>query len=220
MHRLMRVLMILGLSSPLVAHAATSAAPRHGAANAAAARPASAPALAIATFAGGCFWCMETAFEGKPGVKSVVSGYTSGFKLNPTYEEVSSGGTGHAESIQITYDPRVTSYTKLLDIFWHNIDPTQGDGQFCDHGPQYRSGIYYANEEQKRAAEASKRAIAAQLRKPIVTEIVIATTFYPAEDYHQDYWKKNPVRYWSYRTGCGRDARLKQIWGKAPETAH
>ena len=178
------------------------------------------PALATATFAGGCFWCIETAFEGKRGVKSVVSGYTSGFKLAPTYEEVSSGSTGHTEAIQITYDPRAISYAKLLDIFWHNVDPTQSDGQFCDHGTQYRSGIYYADEAQKLASEASKRAIAAKLQKAIVTEIVIATRFHPAEDYHQDFWKKNPVRYWRYRKGCGRDARLEQLWGKARNSAH
>ncbi len=208
---LSHALVLMVLASPIPALASSSA-------------PATAKAatakLATATFAGGCFWCVETAFEGKPGVKSVVSGYTSGFKLDPTYEEVSSGSTGHAESVQITYDPRKISYANLLDIFWHNIDPTQGDGQFCDHGTQYRSGIYYADEAQKIAAEASKRAIAEKLQRPVVTEIVIATRFYPAEDYHQDFWKKSPVRYWSYRKGCGRDARLKELWGKAPDTAH
>ena len=210
------VLLILASPIPALASSKTPATEKM-----AAAAPGSTPAkLATATFAGGCFWCVETAFEGKPGVKSVVSGYTSGFKLDPTYEEVSSGSTGHAESVQITYDPRAISYAKLLDIFWHNIDPTQGDGQFCDHGTQYRSGIYYADEAQKLLAEASKRAIAAKLQKPIVTAIVVATRFYPAEDYHQDFWKKSPVRYWSYRKGCGRDARLKQLWGKAPDTAH
>ena len=221
---LMRAVMLIVLASPTVALAEASATPAAATpamANEALAKPASpVPATATAIFAGGCFWCVETAFEGKPGVKSVVSGFTSGVKPNPTYEEVSSGGTGHAESVQITYDPRVVSYAKLLDIFWHNIDPTQSNGQFCDHGTQYRSGIYFAGADQKLAAEASKRTIAAQLKKPVVTEIVAATTFYPAEEYHQDFWKKNPVRYWSYRTGCGRDARLKQIWGKAPESAH
>ena len=190
-----------------------------GTAPAANSKPA-APALGTATFAGGCFWCMETAFEGKPGVKTVLSGYTGGFKDNPTYEEVSSGGTGHAESVQVTYDPRVTSDAKLLDIYWHNIDPTQADGQFCDHGNQYRSAIFYGSEAEKLAAEASRRTVAAQLKKPVVTQIVAATRFYPAEDYHQDFYKKNPLRYRTYRLGCGRDARLKQLWGKLPETAH
>ncbi len=211
---LTRALVLLVLAVPTWALASP---PSPAAAKSVAATPA---ARATATFAGGCFWCIETAFEGKRGVKSVVSGYTSGFKLDPTYEEVSSGGTGHAEAIQITYDPRAISYTALLDIFWRNIDPTQGDGQFCDKGTQYRSGIYYANDGQKLAAEASKRAIAARLGKPVVTEIVVATRFYPAEDYHQDFWKKDPVRYWGYRMGCGRDARLKELWGKAPNTAH
>src|SRR5438876_1327705 len=190
-----------------------------GTAPAANSKPA-APALGTATFAGGCFWCMETAFEGKPGVKTVISGYTGGFKDNPTYEEVSSGGTGHAESVQVTYDPRVTTYAKLLDIYWHNIDPTQADGQFCDHGNQYRSAIFYGSEAEKLAAEASRRTVAAQLKKPVVTQIVAATRFYPAEDYHQDFDQKNPLRYRTYRLGCGRDARLKQLWGKLPETAH
>ena len=214
MKALTHALVLLVLAVPTCALAA---APSPATAKSVAAKPA---ARATATFAGGCFWCIETAFEGKAGVKSVVSGYTSGSKLDPTYEEVSSGGTGHTEAIQITYDPRAISYTALLDIFWRNIDPTQGDGQFCDKGTQYRSGIYYANDAQKLAAETSKRAIAARLGKPVVTEIVVATKFYPAEDYHQDFWKKDPVRYWSYRKGCGRDARLKQLWGKAPETAH
>ena len=178
------------------------------------------PSLRVATFAGGCFWCMETAFEGKPGVKSVISGYTGGHKLDPTYEEVSSGTTGHAESVQVTYDPRVTSYPKLLDIFWHNIDPTQADGQFCDHGNQYRSAIFYGGEAEKLAGESSARAVAVQLKKPVVTQIVAATRFYPAEEYHQDFYKKDPIRYRTYRLGCGRDARLKKLWGKVPETAH
>src|SRR5437870_857235 len=161
--------------------------------------PPAAPALATATFAGGCFWCTETAFEGKPGVKAVISGYTGGFKDSPTYEEVSSGTTGHAESVQVHYDPRVTSYAKLLDIYWHNVDPTQADGQFCDHGTQYRSAIFYGSEAEKLAAEASKRSVAAQLKKPVVTQVVAATRFYPAEEYHQDFYKKDPLRYRTYR---------------------
>jgi len=199
------------VSSVLLASAVSASAP---------ATPPPSPSLRVATFAGGCFWCMETAFEGKPGVKSVISGYTGGQKLDPTYEEVSSGTTGHAESVQVTYDPRVTSYAKLLDIFWHNIDPTQADGQFCDHGNQYRSAIFYGSDAEKLAAESSARAVIAQLKKPVVTQIVLATRFYPAEEYHQDFYKKDPIRYRTYRLGCGRDARLKKLWGKAPETAH
>jgi peptide-methionine (S)-S-oxide reductase len=171
---------------------------------------------ATAIFAGGCFWCEETAFEGLPGVISVVSGYTGGQKKNPTYEEVSAGGTGHAESVQVTYDPGKTSYEKLLDVFWHNVDPFQKDAQFCDHGTQYRSAIFYQGDAQKKAAEESRRKLEEQPRfkGKIVTQIVAASTFYPAEEYHQDFYKKNPVRYHEYRAGCGRDARLKEIWGE------
>ncbi len=174
------------------------------------------PGLEKATFAGGCFWCMEPAFDKLQGVKSVISGYTGGHKPNPTYEEVSSGTTGHAESVEITYDPAVISYSKLLDVFWHNIDPTVKDRQFCDAGSQYRSAIFYHNEEQKRLAEASKKALEQSKRfpGPIYTEIVAATTFYPAEEYHQKYYQKNPIRYKYYRYSCGRDQRLKDLWGK------
>ncbi len=176
---------------------------------------ASGPDLEKATFAGGCFWCMEPAFDKLPGVKAVVSGYTGGHKLNPTYEEVSSGTTGHTESVEITYDPAVISYSKLLDVFWHNIDPTVKDRQFCDVGSQYRSAIFYHSEEQKRLAEASKKAIEQSKRftGPVYTEIVPATTFYPAEEYHQKYYQKNPIRYKYYRYSCGRDQRLKELWG-------
>jgi peptide-methionine (S)-S-oxide reductase len=180
-----------------------------------AAQPAGDRASAI--FAGGCFWCEETAFEGVPGVISVISGYIGGEKKNPTYEEVSAGGTGHAESVEVVYDPKRITYAKLLDIFWHNVDPFQANGQFCDHGTQYRSAIFFRDEAQKREAEASKQKLEAdpKFRGKIVTQIVPASTFYPAEEYHQDYYKKNPVRYHMYRTGCGRDARLKAIWGAA-----
>ena len=176
-------------------------------------------ALQTATFAGGCFWCVETDFEQRPGIVSVVSGFTGGQKLNPTYEEVSAGGTGHAESVEITFDPSKITYAKLLDIFWHSIDPTQANGQFCDHGNQYRSAIFYHDETQHRLADQSKRDIEASkiLKKPIVTQIVAATKFYPAEEYHQDFWKKDPVRYTSYREGCGRDKRLVEVWGKLAE---
>lgn len=178
--------------------------------------PAAAPHFELATFAGGCFWCMETQFEGIPGVLSVVSGYTGGHKLNPTYEEVGTGSTGHFESIEIRFDPRRVSYEKLLDVFWHSIDPTQADGQFCDIGTEYASVIFYHGEVQRRLAEESKRRIEASgvLHKPIVTPIEAAKVFYPAEEYHQDFWKKNPVRYHGYRFACGRDRRLAQLWGK------
>jgi len=172
--------------------------------------------LEKATFAGGCFWCMEPAFDKLPGVRSVTSGYTGGQKLNPTYEEVSSGTTGHAESIEISYDPAVISYSKLLDVFWRNVDPTVKDRQFCDSGSQYRSAIFYHGEDQKRLAEASKKALEQSKRfpGPIYTEIVAAMMFYPAEEYHQKYYQKNPIRYKYYRYGCGRDQRLKELWGK------
>jgi peptide-methionine (S)-S-oxide reductase len=169
---------------------------------------------AEATFAGGCFWCMEPPFESLPGVLSVTSGYTGGAKANPTYEEVSDGGTGHAEAVEIVYDPAKVSYEKLLDVFWHNIDPTVADRQFCDVGSQYRSAILVHDEAQRKAAEASLAAVQKQLGKPVKTQIVDAGPFYAAEDYHQDYATKNPVRYRYYRWGCGRDARLTEIWGK------
>jgi len=169
----------------------------------------------VATFAMGCFWCGETQFESQPGVRSVVSGYTGGREERPTYEQVSSGATGHYESIQVTFDPKRTSYAKLLDLFWHGVDPTQADGQFCDHGRQYRSAVFVHDAAQRRLAEESRRAITASgvLKKPIVTEILPAGRFWPAEEYHQDFWKKDPVRYRSYRLGCGRDRRLAELWG-------
>jgi len=171
----------------------------------------------VATFAGGCFWCMEAPFDKLPGVISVTVGYTGGHVKNPTYEQVSAGGTGHAESVQIVYDPGKISYEKLLDIFWHNIDPTVKDRQFCDIGSQYRSAIFYHNEEQKVLARKSKEALekTKPFKGPIVTEITAASEFYPAEEYHQHYYKKNPIRYKYYRYGCGRDQRLEQLWGKA-----
>ena len=174
--------------------------------------------LEKATFAGGCFWCMEPPYDGLEGVVSVTAGYTGGTKKNPTYEEVSSGSTGHAESIEIVYDPTKISYARLVYIFWHNIDPTVKDRQFCDVGHQYRTAVFYHSEEQKRVAEESKRALEASKRfpGPIYTEIVPAGQFYPAEEYHQKYYKKNPVRYKFYRWNCGRDQRLKEIWGESP----
>jgi peptide-methionine (S)-S-oxide reductase len=172
--------------------------------------------LATATFAGGCFWCMEPPFDKLDGVVATTSGYTGGQTVNPTYEQVSAGGTGHAESVQVAYDPAKVSYETLLDVFWHNIDPLTANAQFCDHGTQYRSAIFYGNEEERRLAEASKAALEQSGRfkgRPIVTEIVPASTFYPAEEYHQDYYLKNPVRYHYYRYRCGRDQRLQELWG-------
>jgi peptide-methionine (S)-S-oxide reductase len=173
------------------------------------------PGDAVATFAGGCFWCMESDFDKVPGVVATISGYTGGRVTNPTYEQVSSGTTGHAESVEVVYDPKKVTYEKLLDVFWHNVDPTVKDRQFCDTGNQYRTAIFYHDEAQRRAAEASKAALekTKPFKEPIVTEIVMAGAFYPAEEYHQDFYRKNPVRYQLYRSGCGRDARLKQLWG-------
>jgi peptide-methionine (S)-S-oxide reductase len=170
---------------------------------------------AKATFAGGCFWCMEPPYDDLDGVISTISGYTGGTKKNPTYEEVSAGTTGHAEAVQITYDPTKISYEKLLDVFWRNIDPFTANAQFCDSGSQYRSAIFYHDEAQKNLAEASKRLLQSRFKQPIVTEVVRATEFYPAEDYHQDYYKKNPIRYKIYRYGCGRDQRLQTLWGNS-----
>jgi peptide-methionine (S)-S-oxide reductase len=171
---------------------------------------------AKATFAGGCFWCMEEAYEAIPGVISAVSGYMGGKSKNPTYESVSTGSTGHAEVVQVEYDPAKVSYQKLLDTFWINIDPTQRDGQFCDNGSQYRSAIFYHDDAQKKAAEASKAQV--EKTKPfkagIVTELAPAGEFTRAEEYHQDYYKKNPVRYKLYKSGCGREARLRSLWGE------
>jgi peptide-methionine (S)-S-oxide reductase len=177
-----------------------------------------APGLAKATFAGGCFWCMEPPFDRIAGVVSTTSGYIGGRTRNPTYAHVSSGGTGHAEAVEVVYDPQQVSYERLLEIFWHNVDPLDAGGQFCDRGSQYRTGIFFHDDEQKRLAEASKAKLQASGRfdRPIVTEVVAATTFYPAEEYHQDYYTKNPVRYKFYRYNCGRDRRLEQLWGKAP----
>jgi len=173
------------------------------------------PMTAVATFAGGCFWCMEPPYDKLPGVISTTSGYMGGSLRNPTYEEVSSGTTGHAEVVQVLYDPSKVSYGKLVEVFWVNVDPTVKDRQFCDAGSQYRTAIFVHSPEQRKVAEASKAALekSKPFKDPIVTPIVDAGEFWPAEDYHQDYYRKNPVRYTYYRTGCGRDARLKQLWG-------
>jgi peptide-methionine (S)-S-oxide reductase len=180
-----------------------------------AAPPTVPPGHAVATFAGGCFWCMEPPYDKLPGVSATISGYIGGHKDNPTYEQVSSGGTGHTEAVQVIYDPKKVSYEKLLEVFWVNVDPTVKDRQFCDVGSQYRTGIFVHDEAQRKAAEASRAAIekSKPFREPIVTPVEKAGRFYPAEDYHQDYYRKNPVRYKFYRTGCGRDARLRELWG-------
>jgi peptide-methionine (S)-S-oxide reductase len=173
------------------------------------------PQLKKATFAGGCFWCMEAPFDKLPGVSGVTVGYTGGKKTNPTYQEVSSGGTGHAEAVELSYDPAKITYEKLLDVFWHNVDPLTPNAQFCDHGTQYRTAIFYHDDEQKRLADASKETLtkSGRFARPIVTEIAAAATFWPAEDYHQHYYVTNPVRYKFYRYNCGRDQRLEQLWG-------
>ena len=177
------------------------------------------PGKAIATFAGGCFWCMEPPYDKLDGVISTTSGYMGGKTRNPTYSEVSSGSTGHTEVVQIVYDPAKVSYEKLLDVYWRNVDPTVTDRQFCDIGSQYRTTIFVHSEEQRKAAEKSKADLAKSkpFKDAIVTPIVAAAEFWPAEEYHQDYYTKNPVRYTYYRTGCGRDARLKALWGEAPK---
>jgi len=170
---------------------------------------------AKATFAGGCFWCVEADFDKVPGVLSTTSGYTGGSVANPTYEQVSSKRTGHAEAVEVVYDPSQVSYEKLVEHYWRTIDPTTKDAQFCDHGSPYRTAIFANDAAQLKAAKASLDALqkSKPFKDPIVTEIVLAGPFYKAEDYHQDYYKKNPVRYQYYRAACGRDARLKQLWG-------
>jgi peptide-methionine (S)-S-oxide reductase len=176
------------------------------------------PGLARATFAGGCFWCMEAPFERLKGVKEVISGYTGGDTVDPTYEEVSSGGTGHRESVQVIYDPEQVTYGQLLDVFWHNVDPTTPNRQFCDVGEQYASAIFVHDDEQKRLALASREQVerTKPFKSAVVTPVLDAGVFYKAEAYHQDYYKKNPVKYRFYRWNCGRDQRLKQLWGAAP----
>jgi peptide-methionine (S)-S-oxide reductase len=180
-----------------------------------ASRAAPADTLEVATFAGGCFWCMEEAFDEVPGVVSTTSGYTGGRVEHPTYEQVSSGNTGHIESVQVIFDPKVVSYSRLLQTFWRNVDPTDDGGQFCDRGSQYVSVIFVRNERQRTLAEASKRELEASRSFPIVTPIRPATTFWPAEEYHQDYYEKNSVRYRFYKFNCGRKARLEAVWSEA-----
>jgi peptide-methionine (S)-S-oxide reductase len=177
--------------------------------------------LGMATFAAGCFWCVEPPFDIIPGVVSTTSGFTGGDVLNPTYDDVSAGGTGHTEAVQIVYDSTRVSYAELLDVFWRNVDPLTPNRQFCDVGSQYRSAIFYHGEQQRRLAEASLRALeqSGRFDQPIVTELVPASAFYRAEEYHQDFYKKDPVTYKRYRAGCGRDARLKELWGDPATTS-
>jgi peptide-methionine (S)-S-oxide reductase len=181
------------------------------------------PAPRTALFAGGCFWSMQKAFDGIPGVTSVTAGYAGGSLKDPSYEQVETGQTGHAESVQVIYQPDRISYDSLLLVYWHHIDPTTPNQAFCDHGPQYRSIIFYGDEVQKREAEASKAALdrSGRFHTPVVTAIQSATAFYPAEEYHQQFYRKNPERYEAYRIGCRRDARLKELWGDlaAPKEA-
>ena len=170
--------------------------------------------LVKATFAGGCFWCMEPPFDNLEGVVSTTSGYTGGSVSNPSYEQVSYGGTGHLEAVQVAYDPAKISYEKLLEVFWRNVDPTDSNGQFCDRGDQYKTAIFFHDEEQRRLAEESKQKLidSGRLQKPIATPIRPATAFYAAEEYHQDYYEKNPIRYKFYRSRCGRDRVLEKLW--------
>ena len=171
--------------------------------------------LAVATFAGGCFWCVESDFDAVPGVVETISGYTGGTVDNPTYKQVTAGGTGHREAVQIRYDPKQVSYERLLHVFWRSVDPTDDGGQFCDRGESYQTAIFAGNEEERRLAEASREALeqSAVLDAPLVTPVEAAREFYPAENYHQDYYTKNPVRYRFYRFSCGRDSRVQQVWG-------
>ncbi len=197
----LRLAVLCALLVPAVVHAQT-------------AKPATAMKTAVATFGGGCFWCVEEAFDKVPGVISTTSGYMGGRTKNPTYNQVSTGGTGHNEVVQVVYDPAKVSFVQLLDVLWKNIDPTQFNGQFCDHGSQYRSEIFYHDEDQRKAAEASKAAL--QKNKPfsgdIHTLVTRASEFTAAEEYHQNYYMKNPLRYKYYKTSCGRVERLKEVW--------
>jgi peptide-methionine (S)-S-oxide reductase len=170
--------------------------------------------LAEATFAGGCFWCMEPPYDELDGVRETISGYTGGRTPNPTYEQVSAGGTGHVEVVRVVYDPAVVSYETLVSVFWKNIDPFARNRQFCDSGDQYRSAIFYHDSAQRRVADSTKRAHEQRFGREIATQIVPAAAFTAAEEYHQDYYTKNPVRYKFYRWNCGRDARLREVWGE------
>ena len=216
--RVTPAVLALSISLFATAHAAVAAKAVAVKPAAAAMKAGPAPASAkeeVAIFAGGCFWCMETDFEKRPGIKSVTSGYIGGTEPNPTYEMVSSHTTAYREAVEIRFDPSVIPYPKLVDLYWHSIDPTQTDGQFSDIGENYRTAIYYRSDAQRQVAEKSKLdlELTKTLGKPIATEILPATKFWPAEDYHQDYWTKDPIHYRMYRYGSGRDQRLHQVWG-------
>jgi peptide-methionine (S)-S-oxide reductase len=197
-----RLVVIASLFAAPLASAAPEAAPPAG--------------QAAAVFAGGCFWCMEGPFDALDGVVSTTSGYAGGSVVDPGYEQVSEGTTGHVEAVRVVYDPKRVDYAKLLDVFWHNVDPLDADGQFCDRGPQYASAIFAGDPSERKLAEESKQKLAERFGRPIATEVRSATPFYAAENYHQDYYQKNPVRYRFYRSSCGRDARLEKVWGGAP----
>jgi methionine-S-sulfoxide reductase len=201
--RILRFLLPILLATGISAAGAQSTAPSSGG------------KTETAIFAAGCFWCVEEAFEKVPGVVSVVSGYTGGKVANPSYEQVTTGRTGHYESVKVIFDPGKVSYQQLVDWFWRNVDPHDADGQFCDKGPHYRGAIFYMGDAQKKIAEDSKKALAGGFKQPVVTEILPAGPFYDAENYHQDYYKKNPNRYQFYKYGCQRVQRLEQVWGKA-----
>ncbi|AAS96460.1 peptide-methionine (S)-S-oxide reductase MsrA [Nitratidesulfovibrio vulgaris] len=194
------LLLATALLPPALAHAAQPAPPP----------PAG---MQVAVFAGGCFWCMEKPFDAVEGVLETTSGYTGGTVESPTYEQVSNGGTGHAEALRVVYDPAKVSYTALLDTFWHNVDPFDAGGQFCDRGSQYRSAIFPQDASQRADAESSLKALEERFGRPVATRIEPAGAFWPAEEYHQDYYKKNPLRYSFYRSNCGRDRKLKEVWG-------
>lgn len=209
MHRRQLLQWLLGLSVFMSSSAGTA-----WAKDSPGAQPSRPAGSATAIFAGGCFWCLEADFDKLPGVLATESGYTAGKTLNPTYDQVSAGGTGHTEAVRVRYDPAKVSYQQLVDYFWRHIDPTVKDRQFCDVGTQYRSGIYWQNEAERKIAEASRDAILKSGKlKQVFTELAPATAFYPAEEYHQDYYTKNPIRYAYYRKSCGRDARVQEVWG-------
>ena len=213
--RVMRAL-LMGLGLMVSAVLLWDALPFYASADSELPPPAASQTLATATFAGGCFWCMEPPFDHLAGVVATTSGYTGGNQENPTYDQVSAGTTGHLEAVQVTYDPAQVSYEQLLEVFWQNVDPLDDGGQFCDRGSQYQSAIFTATAEEQQLAEQSEQSIAGakQFKRPIATAIRPAQTFYPAEDYHQDYYLKHPVRYKFYRQACGRDRRLADLWGQ------
>jgi peptide-methionine (S)-S-oxide reductase len=210
--------LIVGILSLTLTFASPAWAANGAIASADVASPVNSDGTATAIFAGGCFWCMEKPFDELPGVISTTSGYTGGTVANPSYMQVSGGGTGHVEAVKVTYDPAQVSYDQLLTVFWHNVDPVDNRGQFCDKGSQYRSAIFYQDEQQAATAQASKQQLAAtKFDQTIATEILSASTFYPAEDYHQNYYETHPVRYKLYRYACGRDQRLEALWGDAAD---